>query len=345
MSHTYRHPKLTVLLLIICSVLGLAGTDLVLPAVPSLPDSLEGTVAQSQLVLAAFVAGGALGLLLFGELGARLDQRRLLLLSLAGYAATSLVAIGVDTLQGLIIVRFFQGISSAAAAVFAPGIIRVLFSEKAALRAIGVLGSVESLAPALAPIAGVWLLQWYGWQASFVSIALCASVMFAIIFTVRKQVPNVHPERAAGGYWSLLCNRVFLRYALSQALTLGGLLIFVFGAPAVITKTMDGTLQHFIIMQVSGITTFIIAANAAQWTAERFGSERMIWFGTVLSAIGGLAIAIFALVGNNDPRWLALLFLPMNFGLGLRGPPGFYAAVVASDGNDPRGAAIVNMMM
>ena len=52
------------------TALGIAGTDLVLPAVPSLPAALGGTPARAQLVLAAYVAGTGLGLLLFGELGA-----------------------------------------------------------------------------------------------------------------------------------------------------------------------------------------------------------------------------------------------------------------------------------
>ena len=73
-------------------MLGIAGTDLVLPAVPGLPAALGGTPAEAQLVLAAFVAGAALGLLLFGELGARFDQPRLLALSLVAYGAVSAAA-------------------------------------------------------------------------------------------------------------------------------------------------------------------------------------------------------------------------------------------------------------
>ena len=51
-------PKLAFGLLVLGTVLGLAGTDLILPAVPALPETLGGTQAVAQLVLAAFVAGG-----------------------------------------------------------------------------------------------------------------------------------------------------------------------------------------------------------------------------------------------------------------------------------------------
>jgi MFS family permease len=59
------------------TVLGLMGTDLVLPAIPSLPQSLGGDPASAQLVLAAYVGGTSAGLLAFGALGDRFATRRL----------------------------------------------------------------------------------------------------------------------------------------------------------------------------------------------------------------------------------------------------------------------------
>ena len=46
-------------------------------------------------------------------------------------------------------------------------------------------------------------------------------------------------------------------------------------------------------------------------------------------------------ITGADTRLVALLFVPLNAGLGLRGPPGFHRAVVAAQGDDARGAALV----
>ena len=116
-------PLLAFGLLVLGTILGLAGTDLVLPAVPSLPDTLGGSQAMAQMVLAAFVTGGCIGLLMFGELGARIDQRNLLVLSLAAYALVSLACMAAPSLPALVGLRFAQGLTSSAAAVFAPGMI------------------------------------------------------------------------------------------------------------------------------------------------------------------------------------------------------------------------------
>lgn len=335
------HSGIAFALIVASTVLGIAGTDLVLPAVPSLPQVLGGSYAQAQLVLAAFVTGAAIGLLAFGTLGARFDQRRLLVGSLVVYGVVSALAGLSSSLDMLIGLRFLQGAAGSAAAVFAPGMIRALFGDERAVSKLGLLGSIESLTPALAPVAGVWLLSIAGWNASFAVIAVLALLLAAAVAGLSRHLPPLVTGRGAGGYAHLLRDTVFLRYAVSHAFTLGALLVIVFAAPTVFVAALGATLTDFIVMQITGIATFIVAANATGRLTARFGAERMIWVGTVLSALGGLSMLAYALAGGADTRMVTVLFIPFNLGLGFRGPPGFHRAVVASHGDDARGAALV----
>lgn len=333
--------SLTLLLLLAGTLLGMAGTDLVLPAVPSLAAALDGTATQAQLVLAAYAAGAALGLLVFGELGSRVDQRSLLPASLFLFAVCSALAGESRSLDVLIPLRFLQGASGAASAVYAPGFIRAVFKEASAVRAIGLLGSIESLVPALAPIAGAWLLAHHDWRMSFRLTAVLALAVGALLLLFRSTLPPLRSASRPGGYLALLRDAVFLRYALSQAFSLGGLLVFVFGAPAVITASLDGNIRDFIVMQVTGIAFFILGANLSSRAASHFGAERIITFGTALFAAGMLAMLVYALAGGRDVDALPWLFIPINLGFGFRGPPGFYRALQAAHGDDARAAALI----
>ena len=336
-------------LIIAGTILGLAGTDLVLPAVPTLPEYIKGSLSQAQLVLAAFTGGTAIGLLVFGELGARYDKKSLLLGTLAAYSITSFLCSFSGTILELVGYRVVQGFFAAAPAVFAPGIIRLLFDDRSALRALGLMGSIESVVPALAPVAGTWLLHYTDWRASFF-ITAGLTFLLSIIWLFTPALPTgsaVQQDKVSrSSYLALLRSGPFLRYALSQAFTLGGLLIFVFGAPTVITIGMNGSLGDFVIMQVIGITLFIIASNTVHSLVERFGPEWTIWFGSGLAATGSVAILIYALVTpNREPAMLWILFAFVNLGLGVRGPPGFYQAIIASGDNDARGAALVILLV
>ena len=334
-----HRPMLALALVVAATLLGLMGTDLVLPAVPSLPEILGGDPAAAQLVLAAYVGGTCVGLLAFGALGDRFATRSLFVGSLLLTGMVSFACAWAPSIFWLIALRVVQGAVASGPAVFAPAIVRAMFDEARAVRAIGALGSIESLAPALAPVLGVWLLAWGGWQLSFELIGAIALALAAINLAL-PLIPQTS-RRMAGRYALLVRDKVFLRYALSQAFVLGGLLVFVFGAPAVMVRSFGGSIADFIIMQVSGIASFILCANFAGGLAARFGAERMIGAGTAMATAGAAAMLLYGLAGGASTLVITALFVPINSGLGLRGPPGFYRAVVASHGDDARGSALV----
>lgn len=336
--------------IILCSlvglgaVLGLSGIDLVLPALPALPDQLDGTVAQAQFVLAAYVLGTMVGMLAFGFMASFVPRSRLLILAMVAFALLSWGGSRADSLYTLILLRGFQGFAASAPAVFAPAIIRALFSEMGAVRALGILGSVESLVPALAPIIGVWLLGMGGWTLSFLLTGVLATFLAIMMLMAFGRISVIQSQTSSsknGSYARLLKSPVFIRYALSHALTLGGLLVYVFAMPVVITKTMGGTLDDFIIMQVVGISLFIVVTNLSGFAVQRFGAENVVFAGTFLAALGAVFLFLYGFFGGKDPSMLVWLFAPFNMGLGLRGPPGFLRAILAGGGDDDRASALV----
>lgn len=337
---------LPIVLITVGSVLGLAATDLVLPAIPILPDVVTGTAESAQWVLAGFALGTGAGLLLFGELGARFRLVNILVVSLLAFAVLSFLATQVQTLVQMSVVRFLQGISASASAVYAPVMIRQLYDGPAAVAMIGRLGSIESIAPAIAPIIGVLLLNAWGWQSSFHVVAFVAallSVAWLLAPGLKKQFGRL--DAVAGGYVELIVNPGFVRYALSQACTLGAILVIVFSAPKVITASMGGELSDFIVMQVLGIAFFIIAANMTGVFTRWWGAERTIFIGSAMSAFGCTAIWLTTVLQQHTIYLLWFFFIFANLGLGIRGPLGFYQALLASGENDSRGSALIILLV
>jgi hypothetical protein len=60
-----------------------------------------------------------------------------------------------------------------------------------------------------------------------------------------------------------------------------------------------------------------------------------------MALASAVLILAYALAGGNNSALLPALFLPMNVGLGLRGPLGFYRGIVASGTNNARGSALI----
>jgi DHA1 family bicyclomycin/chloramphenicol resistance-like MFS transporter len=328
-------------LLLVGTLLGLAGIDLILPAVPTLPQALGGSLTQAQGVLAAYSFGTGVGLILFGALGARWPARVLLPGALGLYGLSALAAAVAPSLEVLIALRFVQGLLGACPAVLAPGILRALFPPERALRAIAALGSAEALAPALAPVFGALLLTVGDWRLPFWVLGALALGAAGLLRQAGSRFPVLPTGEATLPYGALLRARPFPALALAYACALASLLVYVFAMPTLLTESLGGTLKHFIAMQITGILTFMVAANSASALAQRFGARRVSAFGGCLSTLALGALLAYAAAGGRALLPYLVLFVPVNLGLGFRGPLAFMAALDAAGGNDARASALM----
>lgn len=323
------------------TTLELSAIDLVLPAIPDLPKDLGGTESLAQMVISAFVGGMICGLILFGAIGRKFGRRLLLAASAGAFGTFSLLCALAQSMELLVALRFFQGVAAAAPAVFAPGIVRALFDEVTATRAIAALGSIESLVPAFAPIVGAWLLTMGGWHLSFSLTGVLALLLAAGFAGAGAVIPETPDDVPAGSYMKLLKSRVYLRYMISQSAVLGGLLIFVFAAPAAFVHAMGLTIDDFILTQIFGVGSFIIASNLVGYCVERVGAERLITLGTWVAAAAMFAMTAYLALGHGELSVIIALHASMTVGLGLRAPPGFLRTIIAGDGDDNRASSVM----
>lgn len=169
-----------------------------------------------------------------------------------------------------------------------------------------------------------------------------AALVGAVTLSQREYFPRpTRKTQDQSSYFGILKNIEFVSYASSQALSLGALLVFVFGAPAVLTGPLDKEIKDFVMLQIVGIMAFILAANSSAWLATKFGTLRTIRIGTTIMPVAFLAILIYALAEGGSLYILVPMWVVVNFGFGIRGPIGFHRAITAARGDPSRAAAIV----
>jgi len=120
-----------------------------------------------------------------------------------------------------------------------------------------------------------------------------APILVACAVPLLPQAAFLLPVRRTRGGYLLVRKHESLRFGLSQAFTLGG--PFVFSAPAVMMRALGSSLSGFITKQVLGVLSFIVASKFTSAFAKRYGAECMILFGAALSAMGSIAMLVFAL--------------------------------------------------
>ncbi len=136
-------------------------------ALPTLSAKLGATTDQLQWISAGYTLALAGFMIPAGVLADRLGRRRMLLLALFLFGASSMAASQVTTANGLILMRAVMGIAGAFIVPISMAILPTIFSERERPRAIAIGGAGMFLGLPLGPLVAGWLLTHYDWGSIF----------------------------------------------------------------------------------------------------------------------------------------------------------------------------------
>jgi EmrB/QacA subfamily drug resistance transporter len=171
---------------------------ILITALPTLALRLGASTSQLQWFSDAYTLtlGGLL--LPAGVLGDRFGRRRLLLLGLAIFGASSVVAALMTSATGLIVMRAFMGVGAAIILPLSLSILPTLFTGEERLRAVTLAAVGTFLGLPLGPLAAGWLLTHFAWGSIFL---INAPVVALALLGVRLLVPESKDPQAPPVDW------------------------------------------------------------------------------------------------------------------------------------------------
>ncbi len=164
------HPHRWAVLVVVCLAVFVTVLDgtIVNVALPSLAVDLGASTRQLQWIVDSYLLVFTGLLLAAGGLGDKYGRKRILMIGLLVFGATSAYAGSVDSSGALIVGRALMGIG---AAMIFPATLAILTNvfrdpgERA--KAIGIWSAVSGVAVAAGPITGGWLLENFWWGSVF----------------------------------------------------------------------------------------------------------------------------------------------------------------------------------
>ncbi|MBC2878024.1 MULTISPECIES: multidrug effflux MFS transporter [Streptomyces] len=300
-------------LVLLAFVMPLA-TDMYLPAFPEMAGDLHTNASGVQLTLTAFLTGMGLGQLVLGPLSDRFGRRRPILVGGTACIAASALCALAPSAGWLIVLRFVQGFSGAAGVVIGRAVISDRAKGDTAARLFGVLMTIGSVAPVVAPVAGGVVIEAADWRTVFwVLTGVSLLALLAAVFALPESLPR--EQRHTGGtagtlraVREVLADRGYLGYTLCFGMSMAVLFCYLGGSSFLFQNVLGLTVgQNSAALASVGIVS-VLASTVITKLVGRFTPAALLRTGLFVM-LAATAAALAAAVADGLNLWLTLALL------------------------------------
>ncbi|HJN38281.1 MAG TPA: multidrug effflux MFS transporter [Gammaproteobacteria bacterium] len=161
------------------------------PILPDISKAFNISESLAETTLTLYLFGYAFGMLLWGSLSDRIGRKPSLLIGFSTYTLGCIGCYLATTIDTLLLSRIVQAFGGSAGSVIGYAISRDAFTLNRRSSVFSLIGSSLAIAPALGPIAGGLLDQYFGWFSIFPVLIGLAVFMCLSILTL---LPETRPD-------------------------------------------------------------------------------------------------------------------------------------------------------
>nr|WP_263327232.1 multidrug effflux MFS transporter [Neobacillus sp. Marseille-Q6967] len=284
------------------SLLGPFTIDMYLPSFPTIVKEYHTNASLVQVSLTSCLLGLGLGQLIIGPLSDVQGRRKPLRFFLLLYLLASVICAFAPNIYMFIGGRFIQGFAAAGGIVISRAVVRDVYSGRELTKFFALLMLVGNLGPIIAPIAGGLVLAFTNWSGVFLVLA-CIGLVLVLIVTwkleetlpTENRVPS-NVNQVVKNFGSLLKDRQFAGYALTQGFIIAGIFAYVSGIPFVYQNIYGVSPQVFsLLFGVNGIALIIGSQTVGRLTGI-ISESTFLKLGLFISNLSGIVLLIALLV-------------------------------------------------
>lgn len=308
------------------AMLGPFSIDAYLPAFPNIEADLHASAIEVQQTLTAYMLAFAGMVLWHGALSDAFGRRNIILVALVVFAIGTFGCAASHSVHYLWVFRIMQGVSAGAGTVVGRAIIRDLYSDAAAARLLSMVTMIFSIAPAIAPVLGGWIVKFFDWRMIFLFLLVYTVALFAVCY---KYLPETlapekrqpfNPGYLAKNYGAIFRSPLFHMKSGIVACNFAGLFLFITAAPVMLPVHLHLGPDQFAWLFVPTVSGIFLGALAANRIAGRMTFARQIGIGFCFLIAAAAANVGYHLLFPPAIPWSVLPMFFYTFGMSIIAP-------------------------
>jgi DHA1 family bicyclomycin/chloramphenicol resistance-like MFS transporter len=299
-------PHSTAFTILLGSLVTLASfaTDMGLPVLAETARSLGVTPGAAALTLSVFLAGFAIGPLVFGPLSDHFGRRPVLLTGCGMFACFGALGAFSRSLHTLLLWRLLMGVGAGGCQVLVLAVVRDLFRGAEARVKQSYVNLAGGVAPIIAPTLGIAIATFGGWRAIYAALAIGATVLLIVAWLGlvergRRGAPGQLTARAVvDNYVRVLRHPVAFGYVLVIALNFGSLFAYVSGSSLVLIGLLGVSRRTYgFLFAATSLGLMAGALVSARLSARGVSQGRLIRSGLAVIVSSSVALLALTLAG------------------------------------------------
>lgn len=308
------NPRRVALLVAANTALAPFAIDAYLPAMSALADSIGASIHHTELSISVFLAGFAIGQLLFGPLSDRVGRKPVLLGGLVVFLLASLAITTIGTLPELLAWRFVQALGGGACVVNSAAIVRDCFSGREAAGVMSTMVMIMMLAPLVAPVVGSGLLYLADWWLIFVFLAVYAAFLLWFMGTRLPETrdpgqPVASLRQVLTNYASVLRHREAMGYICAVAASFGGLFAFITASPYIYLEYFGLSPAMYPVVFSANVLVIALSNRVNIYLLASRTPQQNLQIGLSIQLVAAMALVLAAALGLASLPVVVLLVM------------------------------------
>jgi Bcr/CflA subfamily drug resistance transporter len=283
------------IIIVLLAISGLIGTDLFVPSLPAIAQQFHQPANATQLLSSLFLLGFTFSQLCYGPLSDRIGRRMPLIIGISIFVIGSGICLFASSFHGICVGRLIQGLGVGCGLSLARVIIRDCYPGSLLAIKTSQMAIFISLTPALAPLLGGLLQQYFAFQANFIFLLLYGLILLFLVSTVfpetiKDKEINLTTKSVLIHYGLLIKNLHFMRYATIAGLCFSAIILYANVMPFIIQQQLKlNPMQNgeIILLAALGVS---LGSFISSRVVKRCSSKTLVKLGLYLFASNGLLL-------------------------------------------------------